>query len=76
MHFDDPQDLEKVEWFQSRKQEIYKYFDKKFVDWWIGELMSRTRYITQYRFVKNGLLSNFKKRVNKQSSLLVSILCT
>ena len=45
MHFDAPQDLEKV----GRKKPIIinKYFDKKnwgLVNWGIGELMSRTRY--------------------------------
>ena len=46
------QDLEKVGWFQYKNQQnsaenkkCISILLKKFVDWWIGGLMSRTRYI-------------------------------
>ena len=46
MQFDAPQDLEKVGWFQSRKNNNQiNILIKKFVDWWIGKFMSQTRYI-------------------------------
>ena len=46
MHFDAPQDLEiKLNDFNPEKNNklINKQLEKKFVDWWIGELMSGTR---------------------------------
>ena len=39
-----------------RKQKMNEYFVKKIVDWWIGGLMSRTRYMT-----KNVCLSFYLK---------------
>ena len=47
MHIDAPRDLEKVEWFQSRKINVWiiKYIDNKS---WIGELTDLTQPYKQH----------------------------